>query len=384
MARTHHAPKKADAHGPYAEYAMAFAIILTVAVLFYPQLHKPLTGSDDNDWYNEVMERNTIPKLLDYHSNRQIFTSYYNPAQTLVWRFLAANWGTDTYAYHVYCLIVHALSAIVLLLLARQFIKERLLAFAAALAFTVYYPNYITVGSLSEAITQSTGGLFFFLTLYLFVRHLKEGGKALYIGSLIAFATGVLVKEALFGFLIPILLCYYVLAARKPLMKPLKEDHIIVPYVALLLPMLAIIVIKSRTSAVVNDWGGFNFGIHMAYRFMDYLNYLVTSVPVIPGIKEAAAYLILLCAPFLAYHALRDRQLMFLCAALALSISIFIYSNFRDIYSLYRYLYIPSGIWFILIYHAIDRIGDKSQRLAAAAFAVSYTVAMNAANILIK
>jgi hypothetical protein len=388
MAKTHQEPKRkgktSQSRVSFTDCAMALALLVTIAVLFYPQLQKPLTGNDDNDWFNEVSERNTIWKIIDYHSSRQIFTSYYNPAQTVIWRFLAANWGKDTFPYHIYCLIVHALVAMVVFLLAKEFIRERLFAFGAALAFTVYYPNYLTVGSLSEAITQSTGGLFFFLTLYFFIRFLKESDNSLYISSLVTFTIGVLVKEALFGFLIPVLACYYVIAERKRILKPQRRDLILVPYAAIMVPMLLIILVKSGSSAVVNDWGGFNFGIHMTYRFMDYIDFLATSVPVAPGIKTVVAYLLLLCAPFLAYHALRDRSIMFLSAGLALSISIFVYSNFRDIYSLYRYLYIPSGFWFILIYCVIDKIDDRSHRLAAASFAVSYSVIFNIAVILAK
>ncbi|MFH0862976.1 MAG: hypothetical protein V1875_08110 [Candidatus Altiarchaeota archaeon] len=361
---------------------LCIALVLLVAALFSPHLSLGFGDFDNGQWYGEAKARNTLWKALDYTQNTGYTPStYYQPVQTLVWAAMVKAVDNEPYWYYALGMAIHASSAIVLFLLMHELTGKFLPSFGAAASFAVFFPNYQTFSWISAAITHGLTGLFFATTLLMYVRHSKTGSRTYYALSVAAFAVGVLTKE-ITVFAVPIIFAYYVLLERRGGLRPVSSDLKVVPFAALVLPFVYISRVILSRSVVMSEWGGVNFGVHMLYRFMDYLSYLASVVPISLGLRLVFAYAALLILPILAYYASRDRMLAYMGVWLALSISMFVYTNFRDVYSIGRYLYVPSMAWFGLLFYGVSRIRDSILRSWSYAALISYGFVLNAALIL--
>ncbi len=353
-------------------------LIISITFLYKPHFESKFGGGDNLEWYQEVKERNTLEKIFDYkyYSGRFGPSSYFNPVQLLVWRYMVTHYDKNHYPYHLLCTLIHIINTIIVFFLLKTFIKNNFFSFGAALSFAIYYLNFETIGWISATITTGLAAFFILSTLFLSIKYFQTKNKFFYLSSLLTFAVGTFTKEYVV-FVIPILLVYYLITQKKMVLKFIKTDLIFLPYLILSLPIILITFAKLNTSAIVTTWGGFNLGIHMFYRFTDFINYLITIVPVSFVIQIAVTAFILFSFPLLIYYGLKDKNLLFLTTWLVLLISIYIYSNFRDIYSLARYLYLPSVAWFGLLYYIAANVRNKKTKIITSFCLINYTIILN-------
>ncbi len=353
-------------------------LIISIAYFYQPHFKIKLEGGDNLEWYNEAQERDTLGKIFNYKyaSGRLGPSTYFNPIQLLVWRYMVVNYGKDQLPYHILCVSIHIINTVIIFFLLNFFIKNKFFSFLAAESFALYYLNFKTIGWVAAAITTGVATFFILSTFSLAIKYFKTKKRFFLILSLLAFFPGTFAKEyVIFAF--PILTAYYLIKQRERVLKFIKTDLVLLPYLCLSLPIILITSAKMKGSAIVNTWGGFNFGVHMFYRFIDFINHLITIVPVSFNIQIISATFILFSLPLLIYYGLRDKNLLFLTIWLALSISIYIYSNFRNIYTLDRYLYLPSIAWFGLLYYIIVNIKNLKIKIISSFCLINYTIILN-------
>lgn len=360
-------------------------LISSVVFLYNSDFKIKFISGDNLEWYNEAQERNTLTKILDfqYESGRPGPSSYFNPIQLLLWKYMINNYDQNYYPYYILCALIHLANVIIAFFLINKFIKNKFFSFLAALSFAIYYLNFKTIGWIAAAITTGLTAFFLLSIFFLTLKYFQTKNIFFYFSSLLIFFLGTFAKEAVL-FVIPVLLFYYLINHRERVFKFIKTDLIFLPYLILSLPIILITFARLNNSALTNTWGGFNFGIHMFYRFIDLLNYLITVIPASFNIQVAITLLILLSFPVLIYYGLKDKNLLFLTVWLILLVSIYIYSNFRDIYSLDRYLYLPSIAWFALLYYIVSNIKNLKTKIISSFFLINYTIILNLLLILTK
>jgi len=370
------------------KFLKIFLAVLVIAgfviVLYGSHFDIRLTGYDNLELYRGAKERNTLGKIFDFSyfsKGGDPPSAYYNPVILLVWRFMVNNFDKDASPYHLLCISLHLINALIVFFLFRKLFKNNFFSFLAALSFAVFYQNFESVSWIAAGIATGLTTFFILSTLFLAIQYFKTNNKLFFIFSLLTFFIGTFTKEyAVFAF--PMVASYYLLLQRKWELKLIKKDLFLLPYLILSLPIVLITLLRLESSAVVTKWGGTNFGVHMVYRSFDFLNYLITVIPVSFGFKMMVAILILMAIPVLIYFRLKDKRLLFFMAWLCCSIAPFIYSNFRNIYTLGRYLYLPSVAWFGLLYYIALSIKSKKIRIGATLGLIGYTILFNLSLIL--
>ncbi|MCF7844803.1 MAG: hypothetical protein K9M03_03175 [Kiritimatiellales bacterium] len=358
-----------------------FVIIFSVLIFYHePYTDSKLTGYDNLEWYEGTIERDGVANFLDINfvstKNKYYHSTYYNPVQFFIWNGMISYFDNFAFPYKVLGILIHTINTLLVLAFIRLFIKNRAYSFAVAFSFFLFYPNHQTVGWIAAALTTGLSAFFILSTLLMQVCYFKTGNKLFYGAALILFATGIFTKEyVVFAALLVFL--YYILLHRKRSLAFIKGDLVLLPYVLIPIPLILITLIRIQNSALVNIWGGFNFGINMVYRFVDLFTYLVVPVSLSIGAKMGTSIFVILIVPILLYLSRKDKCLMFLVLSLFILIAIFTYSNFRDIYTLERYLYLPSVMWFSILYYLALNIKNNIGRVLSALFLVGYTIIFN-------
>lgn len=361
------------------EIILILAVLTASIIILYKPLFKyDLSGYDNMESYDEVRERNTFQKIINYkyYSGRLTQSSYYNPVQLLVWKYLSDHYEKNSFPYRLLCTIIHITNTIILFFLLKIFLKEKILTFFAALSFAISSFSFQTIGWIAAGIAWGLATFFILSTILLLIKYFQTKNKFFYFLSLLTFFLGTLTKEPAV-FIVPVLIAYYFIVQRSKILKFLKSDLIILPYLILSLPIILITTSRLKGSALVGVWGGFNFGIHMLYRFIEFITCLML-IPKSFDIQMGIAAFILLIFPFLIYGGLRDKYLLFITIWLISLVSIYIYSNFRDIYVLTnKYFYLPLTAWFALLYYLVKKINDKKYKILAGILLVVYTIVFN-------
>jgi len=359
----------------------ALALLVILAYFYRVQLAYQFDNGDDYEWYAEAMQRDSLGKVFDFRFDSTTnLRTYFNPVQTLVWRFMIGNFDRAPVPYHTLCILLLLVDALVFFVVARLFLGDAMLSFLAALSFGLFHPNVRTVAWISAGISHGLLALTFLMSFYFFVKYVRSGQKPHYCLSIGFFALGLFTKDV-FMFLTPIFIVYYALfkdrkkdGVRERLMAAFKA---FIPFLVLACLRSYIFLSRLGESAALRDWGGVNLSIHALYRFIDYLVFLVSVNHVGDGLNLFIAYGLIAILPFLAYYLSKDRVSSLLLLWIAFSIIPFIFSNFRPIEGLGRYLFLASMPWFMLIYYLISRVHHRVHRLLFLLMAVSYTIVFN-------
>jgi hypothetical protein len=333
-----------------------------MGILFKKQVKEPLLGGDNAEWRDEAAERTTFASIVDWsrYSGRWGPSAYYDPVQMVIWRVLITNYNYDRNpaAYHYVCHGIHLVNAVLLALIALSLLGSPLAAAGAGLSFTVFFPNFETAGWVAGTITTGTACLFFLAAVLALMHYLRSKWWPYLVMSALAYILGLLTKEwVVFAF--PVMVFYYLIFHRERVWKPRKSDLIFVPHAVLTIPIALIVFSRIGKSAIVNAWGGFDFSHHMGYRFFDYFSFLVAGHPVAPTTNAVITAVGLVVFPALFWLLRKDKEGLFLLLWLVLGIGIYVYSNFRDVATLQRYLYIPSVPWFLLLFRLAQRAAGK-------------------------
>ncbi|MDP2741140.1 MAG: hypothetical protein Q8O66_00415 [bacterium] len=355
-------------------------LISSVVFLYSPyfEIKNGFGGGDNLEWYQEAKERDSFKKIWDfqYYSGRLGPSAFYNPVQLIIWRYMANRYGQQFYPYNILGMLIHLINIVVVFFFVNKFIKNKLFSFLTALSFGIFYLNFQTISWVAAGIAWGLVTFCILTTLLLVIKYFQTKNKFFYFSSLLILFLGTFIKEIVV-FAVPVLLAYYFIIQRERVFKFIKSDLVVLPYFMLSLPIILITLVRLNKSAIANVWGGTNFGAHMFYRFIDFFNYLIAVVPASFNIQMAIVVFILLLFPALIYYGLKDKKLLFISIWLFLSLSISIFQNFRDIYSLERYLYLSSVAWFALLYYIVANIKNLKIKIISSFFLVNYTIILN-------
>lgn len=363
--------------------------ILTFSIFFIhniynPYLNEKLDDEDSIPWIMEGITRATLGKFFDiqYFSHRNVNINF-SPFQLMFWYYTWVNFGEEPYLWHFLCNFIHLINTVIVFFLANKFIKNKFFSFLAALSFAVFLLNFNTLKWVASGITWGLTAFFMLTTFLLIIEYFKTKKRIFYFLSLLLFFTGTFVKETTV-FSVPILFMYYLILQRKKELKFIKTDLFIIPYILLSLPIILITVIRPRMIPLAAAGSGFDLSIGAFYRLIDYINFLITIIPVSFNIELLTTAFSLSLFFVLIYFGLKNENLLFLTIWLLLLTSIPIFLNFNYVYNSSRYLYLPSIVWFILLYYIVSNIRKMKVKIITSFFLVNYTIVLNLFLILMK
>jgi tetratricopeptide (TPR) repeat protein len=148
----------------------------------------------DDDY---LIYKNPAVQSITLRTIKHVFTTFdpqlYIPFTFVSWQVTHALFGLNPFFYHVGNLILHGMNAILLMLLVEKITKSRLVAFLTAVFFLVHPLQ-------TEAVLWATSrkdvlsGVFFFSSLYSYLRYRERDDTFWYWLSICAFLCGLLSK----------------------------------------------------------------------------------------------------------------------------------------------------------------------------------------------
>ncbi len=237
--------------------AVPACILAAVALIYGNSLDAPFNYDDEATIKNDIVFGGD--RFFDWHPLHY---------RHLFFLTLAANHalsGLDPFGYHVFNVVVHAFSAVLLLAIA-FFTLERGLAWERRPAFTVaaltalifaLHPVHTEAVTYISGRASSLSGFFFLLSLLCFIAgSVKEAGAwrrfGLYALSLAGFLAALLSKET--SAVLPLVLCLYdVCFLRGERFKPFRQRlHCF--YLPVLLAGAAAFVLSPELLAQLGQW----------------------------------------------------------------------------------------------------------------------------------
>ncbi len=195
----------------------AIALICLLGIIAYGNILGNKFAFDD---YTVIEVNDQIVKLSNFDKlfSHDYFTfageKSYRPLVTLTYMIDGAIWKKNAVGYHLSNLVLHILSALVLLFLTRLLIKDNIVALIASLLF-VCHPL------MTEAVCSITFredvlcSLFFWIALYGYI-HYRQTGRTMMIGVMLAaYLLSILSKEMGLAF-IPVLIVYELFYRKRP------------------------------------------------------------------------------------------------------------------------------------------------------------------------
>ena len=358
------------------------AAFLVATVYFIHLDYDPASFSsgDNQEAFSEVKDRNTLLKKFDFTLNtgRPAQSSYYMPMVSVVLGFLLDHFQDRPEPCFRTSILLLAISTFLCFLIFREIIGNDFIAFMTSMSFGLFLPTFATVSYLCFGLSIGVISIFCLSSLYCFIKYVHEDRRIWYYISLILFFGACLSKVEWTLSLIPTMCLYYLLFKRKgPWLSLQKGDLLLLPHLAGGLAVFMIDLCRLKHSTLVNVWGGFNFGVHTLYRFFDLMSFLITIVPVANGFKMMIVVGILFSLPILVHFARKDSKLLFFACWTGMAILPYVFSNFRWIYTLGRYLYFPSIGWYGLLYYATTRIENRPLRILFTGWVILYSVGVN-------
>ncbi|MFH1622715.1 MAG: tetratricopeptide repeat protein [Candidatus Omnitrophota bacterium] len=176
-------------------------IIVAVCLVFY---FNALFGDfvyDDNIWItpNPYMKSfRFLPHFFlqdfGYVGTQKMQSNYYRPLLAASYMLDYSIWGNNPFGFHLTNLIFHIISCVLIFLLVILLTRERIIAFASALLFSVHPVHTEAVSFISGRVDVVTP-VFFLLSLVFFLKYAFSRRVIYYLLSLFSFIVSLLTKE---------------------------------------------------------------------------------------------------------------------------------------------------------------------------------------------
>jgi protein O-mannosyl-transferase len=169
-------------------------LLVAVFVVYQPAWHgQPVW---DDDMHITPPPLRSAAGLASIWTHSRATMQYFPLAHTVFW--LGANlWGDSTWGYHLLSILLHAVSALLLVRILRRLGIPR--AWLAAAIFALHPVMVESVAWISE-LKNTLSGVLFFATALAYVRFADRGGKARYGLALGLFVLGLLAKATIAPF----------------------------------------------------------------------------------------------------------------------------------------------------------------------------------------
>jgi len=176
-------------------YIIFIVVICTVAI-YFNSLNNNFVSLDDNVYvYNNYLFNNSLSDNLAYFFTNQ-YNGHYHPLTMLSYAFQYKYSGLNATLYHLFNLVFHILSVVIVFYIVYSFIRRIDIAAVVTLLFGIHPMNIEAVSWISAR--GSVMYSFFYLTALLcYIYYLNSNGKLKYlIFSLILFILSMLSKSA--------------------------------------------------------------------------------------------------------------------------------------------------------------------------------------------
>jgi tetratricopeptide (TPR) repeat protein len=135
--------------------------------------------------------------------DKSLSSGYYRPLLALFFMLNYVLWGSCPIGYHLFNLIFHILSCILIFTLVEMLIKNRVVAFSSSLLFGVH-PVHTEAVSFISNVSYVSATFFFILSIILFLHYAKNKSLIFYFCSLACFVVSLLTIES--AIILPFLL----------------------------------------------------------------------------------------------------------------------------------------------------------------------------------
>jgi hypothetical protein len=345
----------------------AGALLLAVAVLV---IYRSAIGSylfnDDFGWFNDAHQF-AFGNL--FHLGR--YNHFYRPVVEVYFYAGQQMFGCDALPFHLVSVGIHLLTTLVLFCFARDLTSDRRLAFLTALFFCTQ-PGYGEAVAWVAAITDLLPGLWFLLTLWLYLRFLQRG-RAMYYGTAIASFTACLLTHETSATLLPMLVVLEATVCAE-VGAPLNATWLLTrvrryaPFAVLLAASLVITYVVNSRSYLIRE-GHYRFGWHAISHMLQFILSLYVGPRGLPSYVVIVAVTALLAWRGTA----RVRfAVVFLFVTLAPA-SFFTWGNAS------RYLYVPAAAFALLLADAVLSLERRAAAWISPAPARALAVVLAAA-----
>jgi Dolichyl-phosphate-mannose-protein mannosyltransferase len=350
---------------PRTEAAGASLLIVGAVAAIYRGAVVSYFFNDDFNWFDEA-QRFAAANLV--HLDR--YNHFYRPVVEIYFFAGRALFGCAALPFHLLSVAIHLLNTLLVYLFARDLSGRRDLGFFAALFFCTQ-PGYYEAVSWVAAITDLLPGLWYLLTLWLFVRFLRSERRWWYAAALTTFTLCLLTHESSATLLPVLIVLDVVVSSRRRDVATRAAAVRYAPFAILLAAFLAIAYTVNSRSYLIRE-GHYQFGWHAVPHMLQFVLSLYVgprSVPSYVLIAAVTAVLLWRGSPRVRF------AVLFLFATLAPA-SFFVWGNVS------RYLYVPAAAFALLLAEAIvglemllaARLPWRTARTIAAILAVAIAI----------
>ena len=273
MAKTRVQPQKA---APRSRTDLWISLaLLAVSFLLYAQVgHFDFVNYDDPD---SVSDNAHVRGGLTVDNVKWAFTSgeaaNWFPVTRLSHLLDVQMFGLRSGPLHLMNVLFHALSAVLLFVFLNGATKARWPSAVVAMLFAVHPLHVESVAWIAER-KDVLSAMFWFLTLWLYVRHTKRPSAGRYIATIVSFAVGLMAKPMLVT--LPVVLVLLdIWPLKRDAMKSLREK---LPFFALALAGSIVTYLVQKTSGAVENVGAYPLGLRIANALVSYTTYIVKMV----------------------------------------------------------------------------------------------------------
>jgi hypothetical protein len=318
-------------------------LIIAAAFVIYRAAILSYLFNDDFNWFADAhgFAFANLVHLGRYdHFYRPVIEIYFFVGQRL--------FGCSALAFHLVSVGIHLVNTLILLLFARELTGSRRFAYLSALFF-VTQPGYYEAVSWVAAITDLLPGLWYLLTLWLWVRFLQRGHIAWYAGALAAFTACLLTHESS-ATLLPMLVALDVTVragqgGRIDVAWIRDRFVVYLPFAALLAASLTITYIVNRRSYLIRE-GHYQLGWHVVPHMLQF----VLSLYIGPRSITSYVLIATVVALLLWRGTPRVRFLVVMLFATLAPSSLFTWGNVS------RYLYVPAASFALLLAEGVTAL----------------------------
>jgi dolichyl-phosphate-mannose-protein mannosyltransferase len=321
------------------EAAAASLLIVSAVAVIYRGAVVSYFFNDDFNWFDEA-QRFAFTNLV--HIER--YNHFYRPVVEVYFFAGRRLFGCAALPFHLLSVAIHLANTLLVYLFARDLSGRRDFGFFAALFFCTQ-PGYYEAVAWVAAITDLLPGLWYLLTLWLFLRFLRSRRRPWYGAALIAFTLCLLTHESS-ATLLPMLIVLdlaeiggaraFQASGRSESLRTAVLRY--APFAVLLAASLTITYVVNSRSYLVRE-GHYQFGWHA----VPHLAQFILSLYV--GPRSMASYLLIAAVTSLLLWRGSARvrfAVVFLFATLAPA-SFFTWGNVS------RYLYVPAAAFALLL-----------------------------------
>ena len=292
-----------------------------------------------------------LPEVTPFYEH----ASYYSPLPDIIFSFLLRVFGEWRVPFHFFGFFLHGTNALLLYLFCKELTGRRLLGMLASPIFLFHPENIQTVSDLSRSFESPMVIFFSLFSLGFFLRFLQNERKSNYGISLFFLWCACFCKITALTLIPVVVFLDFFLFGRK-----LQGDRYF-PFILTGLLFAAVALWLYPRGAIPHAWGGSGGGVFSFLRLVEFNTWLL-----FPFYLSLGEPFFLLLATFLVMTTLviwGNGLVKFLALWMVEALALFTLSNFRPLGELYKYIYISTVPFSILLSQGLLVLIQKAKFL---------------------